>query len=150
MNLLLISGIVLIFIVVDFIVYIYLKRWHDSKLQSLQEKEESLNEYYQSQVDDIEDLKKTERKLQNQLYELKAQKKESEREKSQSSAPKPSRPEQVLLQENIISEEQINKAKKYLENNQQAWMDVIDILMILGFIDLETVNYAKTKCSQQV
>ncbi|MFW6388552.1 MAG: hypothetical protein ACOCY9_01465 [Desulfohalobiaceae bacterium] len=139
MEILWISLLILIFAVLDALVYTKLKSRAKSRVNLLNSQEEELYRQHQDLAAKVQELKEQEQKLRlkKNLLEQSWRKKETNSsEEAQESM------EEMVLRKELATPEQIQKAKRYIQNNHLP-MSVLDALIMLDVLDLETAKALK-------
>lgn len=128
--------IVLIFAIVDAIIFKYIQTWESRSLARIRTKENQLTKTYQDMV------KKTQQvKAQAEAFKLQHVAKE---QAPPSKAPKAAvlPPQDIalqLVQQGLVSSKQLDKAKKY-QKSTATGKPLEEILVLLGSLEQESLN----------
>ncbi len=141
MQLLIILSLIFVFALIDAVIYVLLRSRAYTKIDRLNESEENMYKEIQELSDEVKELKNREDRLRKSLIELEKEEADASSSSKESEALSA---ESVLLEEDIISSQQLQKAKNYLENNQSS-IHILDALILLNIIDLNTANYVRSK-----
>lgn len=144
MQLLIILALILFFALTDAVIYVLLRSRAYTKISQLNANEDYMYNEIQELNDEVKELKNQEDRLRKSLVLL--EKEESEASQLQEQSDSLSA-EAILLQEDIVSSQQLHKAQKYLENNHSS-MHVLDALILLDIIDLDTASYVRSKLKE--
>ena len=141
MQLLIILGLILFFALTDAGIYVLLRSKAYTRIATLKASEDNMYKEIQELSDEVKELKNQEDRLRKSVILL-------EREEAQATLSQEQlgslSAESILLQENIVSSEQLQKAQNYLENNNSS-MHIVDALILLNIINLATANYVRSK-----
>jgi len=130
-----------IFALADAFIYVQIKRRAERSIHDLDRKKEELLAQHKALDEEVNELRREHTRLQGRYNLLKQQKRpECQPIKQNSSLT----PEDILLQEELITSEQLEKAQSYIQRNHSP-LSLLDALILLNIIDLETANYVKTK-----
>jgi len=141
MQLIIILAIILFFSLADAVIYVLMRSRAYTRIARMNESEDQMYKEIQEINDEVKELKNQEDRLRKSVILL--EKEESEISQIQNQSNKLSA-ETILLQENIIDSQQLQKAQKYLENNNSS-MHIVDALILLNIINLDTANYVRSK-----
>lgn len=145
MEILWIVSLILFFAVLDAIIYNKLKSKAKSRANSLENEQQELHQQHQDLAAKVQELKEQEQKLRlkKNLLEKGLQNQEAEPEEELQESM-----EEMLLRQEIATQDQIQKAKKYIQNNHLP-MSVLDALIMLDMVDLNTANELKKSLQQR-
>ncbi len=145
MQLALILLLLFIFALADAFIYTHIKNRAEQGIQALDKKKETLLTQHKELDDEVNKLRREHTRLQGR-YNLLKQEMRSEPQPSQQKSSLT--PEDILLQEELITSEQLEKAQSYIQRNHSP-LSLLDALILLNIIDLDTANYVKAKHQPQ-
>lgn len=139
-----ISALILIFAVLDAIIYKQLKLRTRSRIKILEGQHADLQQKHQDLVATVQALKDQEQQLRMKKHMLEQGLKDK---KAKPEAQPQESMEDMLLRKEFATPEQIQKAKRYIKNNH-APMSLLDALIMLDVLDLDTANELRKKQKQ--
>jgi len=143
MTLLLYLLIFLIFAIINALLYVQINSQAQSRLQTLKEEEKNLTEEYRKLKAEVEALKKQANNLKTKLTE----EKKVEQPTPKSTQKEKPDPINLLKLEGLITNEQLEKAKNYIKKANSN-LELIDALVVLGYLDKEKLTWAKNKSQE--
>ncbi len=144
MEVIAIIALIVIFSVADYFIYLKIKGKFQAKSSILSEELEKKIIEYEGLSQEIKDLKRELQGLEAKYVRIKNREVDKIREKQSS---KPTATE-VLLSENLVNAEDIKKAKEFIKNNNSPF-SILDVLVLLGRLDIKDANYVKSKISRE-
>jgi predicted nuclease with TOPRIM domain len=142
MEAVIIVGMVLIFSAADFFIYMKIKEKFQNQTHTLSEELKKTKKKYEELVQEVKNLKAEMQKLEGEYVKIK------NREVNKIIEKKSSKPTvtEILLSEKLATSEDIKKAKDFIKNNNSPF-SLVDVLVLLGKIDIQTADYVKSKIS---
>ena len=142
MEAVIIVGMVLIFSAADFFIYMKIKENFQNQTYTLSEELKKTKKKYEELVQEVKNLKAEMQKLEGEYVKIK------NREVNKIIEKKSSKPTvtEILLSEKLATSEDIKKAKDFIKNNNSPF-SLVDVLVLLGKIDIQTADYVKSKIS---
>ncbi len=143
-------GYLLIFLLVAVgaaLINVRIVEWKNRNLKYLQERLDEVEQKYNQLVTELNDLKIKRNKLRAEYTDLKKMQDLNLQKQapSQEEEDKEEDPLEHLKRQGVISEDQIEKAKQYLEKNDNTGFSLEDSMVLLGYLDPEKLNDAKKK-----
>lgn len=145
MQLALILALLFIFALTDAFIYVQIKKRAEQSIRALDKKKEDLLAQHKALDEEVNELRREHTRLQGRYNLLKQQRQTEPQPSKQNSS---LTPEDILLQEELITSEQLEKAQSYIQRNHSP-LSLLDALILLNIIDLDTANYVKTKHAPQ-
>ena len=140
MQLLLIISFILIFAVLDAFIYSHLKSRTEIALDRLDRDKKNLQEQVAKLDQQVQELKATEQRLDQERLDLEEGRTEHESEDQKTTQ----KPEELLLFDKIVSPSQLARAKKYIQENASR-LSVLEALLLLNIIDAETASSVRSR-----
>jgi len=144
MEVIAIIALIVIFSVADYFIYLKIKEKFQTKSSILSKELEKKIMEYEKLSQEIKGLKRELQELEAKYVRIKNREVDKIREKQSS---KPTATE-VLLSENLVNAEDIKKAKEFIKNNNSPF-SILDVLVLLGRLDIKDANYVKSKISRE-
>ncbi|MFW5730995.1 MAG: hypothetical protein ACOCV7_05040 [Desulfonatronovibrionaceae bacterium] len=146
--------ILLLVVIGNSLIYKRLRQWRFCRLKTLDAELKEMEDSYASLTHEINEARSIENRLKAELVELKKtsarqDEQDKTRDKPKTGKSAPRTPVDILKQKGLVDDEQIEKARHYLERSDNPGLKMEDALALLGHITSDQLKSAQNEAGKK-